>query len=437
MKLNEEKKEFLCEIDDLIKNHFNLDFLIRDIAKKLGEFYSADRVAFSNYDRQNGIFIAPNEYYEYRKDKDVKSLVGISIESQGHYKYKDQLLNNIDGIVYFIDADEELSSLKTKDKNLEDFLSFFNIKCALGATILNKEKEVLAIMAMHFSKKQPNPTEEEKAFLAQILNKLTTFFEFNKSNLLPYFNYHVAKSLGVSASILYEELINENKKNLLFYNKESYIAIKIEDIKRRNYLSNEEIRMAFEKLYEYGLIDLSVPIVNLPKVIEYKLLENNIYSNKLDYNNELNDLFNDFISNLKLDSENHINLSTILLLNSNANIDYSSFKELIKTFFEIFIDENDYSRKTSCISKDFLYSLFCVIYNFINEYKYRPKDLFRLFNSIDTSSEMQKKNKVLSLDKKSSMIFSRFWLILFYKLKFSKKTTLDEYIYEKIARLVN
>ncbi|MEI7474043.1 MAG: GAF domain-containing protein [bacterium] len=436
MKIKE--KEFLKAINYLIKHQPDHDLLISKITEEIGLFYNSDRVVFSKYDADNGIFIAPNDFYEYRKSEAVKSLIGISIESQGNIKYKNKLIEK-KNVLYINDTlksaietiDENPSQLD--HKNELDFLHFFNIKAAIGTTFLDG-KELLGIMAIHFPASIPEPSEADINLIRNLSEIISPLFrKENKTDLLfSSFNQNIAKNLGLSAAILYDYLLKEDRKYTLFKKNDlkNILTISILDIKNATYLSNPEIRTALEKLYEQGIIELKKVKEENADTIKFLISPENKYINRINNENKLQLLFDNYIKCFQQSQNNTYQINDIISFKTfgfNFDLDVD-FHKLIQYFFKSFIQNKT---KEQSIGRELVSIIFQTLYIFINENDLTTANMIKLLEASEVNNTKDR-NNITNLDK--NIISSRFWLILIYRLSIADINSNDKEIYKKIMQ---
>lgn len=163
------REKLLREVAEILRSSLDLNKVKQGITQLIGKAFSADRCYFRAFDKAKGKFLAVD--VEYLGSKEVKSLVGVEPNQESLKFFKDEIYKQKKGF-YPIVVDENF----TKDSPLADYFKQVGIVADYAIPIIDRYDE-LNWFVLHYAKKDPKLSEEDKRLLESIAYQIATAFE--------------------------------------------------------------------------------------------------------------------------------------------------------------------------------------------------------------------------------------------------------------------
>lgn len=163
------REKLLREVAEILRSSLDLNKVKQGITQLIGKAFNADRCFFRAFDKAKGKFLAVD--VEYLGSKEVKSLVDVESNQEGLKFFIEQISKQKKGF-YPIIADREFA----KGTPLEDYMKQTGIVADYAIPIIDRYDE-LNWFVLHYSKKDPKLSEEDKKLLESIAYQMATVFE--------------------------------------------------------------------------------------------------------------------------------------------------------------------------------------------------------------------------------------------------------------------
>lgn len=158
------RESLLRKIIEIIRNSLDINEIKRNVVNEIGKAFNADRCYFRYYDKNQDKFLTPD--VEYLLSNEIPSLLN-EVPNQEGLAYFIEELNKRKKGFYPIVADEKFA----KGTPLEAYFKSTGLKADYAMPILDKEEE-LTYLVLHYTKKDPNLSEEDKRLLETIANQI-------------------------------------------------------------------------------------------------------------------------------------------------------------------------------------------------------------------------------------------------------------------------
>ncbi len=163
------REKLLREVAEVLRSSLDLIKIKQDITNLIGKAFNADRCYFRSYDKVEGKFLAVD--VEYLGSKSVTSLIGVEPNHEGLKFFTDKINLQKQGF-YPIVADKDFA----KDSPLASYFKQANIVADYAIPITDRYDE-LTWFVLHYAKKDPKLSEDEKKLLESIGYQIATAFE--------------------------------------------------------------------------------------------------------------------------------------------------------------------------------------------------------------------------------------------------------------------
>lgn len=152
-------------IIEIIRSTLDKKNIKNQIVNKIGEYFNADRVLFSEYDTQSNMYLPVDDYSEYLANPYVKSFIGYDWSEEKNKDYITPIINkqefNIQSLKEFI-----------KENNMsDDFVELFeDVKSSYNIPVLYFD-EILGYFCIEFTQNEYKMTNTELDFIRSICNQ--------------------------------------------------------------------------------------------------------------------------------------------------------------------------------------------------------------------------------------------------------------------------
>lgn len=208
------RESLLRKIIEIIRNSLDINEIKKNVVNEIGKAFNADRCYFRYYDKKQDKFLAPD--VEYLLSNEIPSLLNETPNQEGLAYFIEELNKRKKGF-YPIVADEKFA----KDTPLEAYFKSAGLKADYAMPILDKEDE-LTYLVLHYTKKDPNLSEEDKSLLETIANQVVIALDQAKL-------YEKEKQTAERETIL-REILGDIKLTQNIDQAYNYILVKLADV---------------------------------------------------------------------------------------------------------------------------------------------------------------------------------------------------------------
>lgn len=164
-----DREALLRRIIEAVRSSLDLYEVKKNITYELCRAFKADRCYFRSYDKKEDRYLPVDA--EYLSSNDIKSLVGIVPEQESLKYFSDEVNKQAKGF-YPILADEEFA----KGTPLESYIKELGIKADYAIPIKDREDEIIWLV-LHYTKENPNLSEDDKKLLETVAYQIDIAFE--------------------------------------------------------------------------------------------------------------------------------------------------------------------------------------------------------------------------------------------------------------------
>jgi len=154
------RESLLRNIIEIIRSSLNINEIKKNVVNELGKAFNADRCYFRYYDKIQNKFLAPD--VEYLASDEMPSFIDEVTNQEGLDYFREELDKRKKGF-YPIVVNEKIA----EGTPLENYFISKNLKADYGMPILDREDE-LTYLVLHYTKEDPNLSEEDKNLLETI-----------------------------------------------------------------------------------------------------------------------------------------------------------------------------------------------------------------------------------------------------------------------------
>lgn len=167
--LQMEREILRRKVVEILRSSLDLKKVKQDITEAIGKAFNADRCYFRAYDKVKDEFLAVD--VEYLSSNEVKSLIGEEPNQESLRFFMKEVQKQNKGF-YPIAVDKEFA----KGTPLEDYMNKAGIAADYAIPIVDRYDE-LNWFVLHYAKKDPNLSDEDKKLLESIAYQIATAFE--------------------------------------------------------------------------------------------------------------------------------------------------------------------------------------------------------------------------------------------------------------------
>lgn len=202
-----ERETIIRKIIETCRSSLGLKEVKEKITYELGKMFDADRCYFRAYDRINDKFLAPD--VEYLSSPEIGSLINVVPDQKGLRYFIDEVNKQKRGF-YPIVVNEEFA----KNTPIENYFKDTGTKADYAIPLISRKDELLWLV-LHYTKKDPKLSEEQKKLLETIAYQIDIAFEQIKLYNNAQKQAEREKSLSKIINVIRSSLdINKMKKQI-------------------------------------------------------------------------------------------------------------------------------------------------------------------------------------------------------------------------------
>lgn len=158
VQLQAERERISRNIIEILRSSMDEEIIKKLFVKNIGKFFNADRVFFSDYDKEEKTYLPVDENSEYLSGADQKSFIGFDWSNSGINEYVEPLLEKRE--IKIIDYDKHLRDNPAKIKGLTSRYGNFDVKSSYNFPVMHQD-DIIGYFCIEFTDRVHELSEED------------------------------------------------------------------------------------------------------------------------------------------------------------------------------------------------------------------------------------------------------------------------------------